>query len=101
MRFEWCLLADYEHTAGGAAAADVKHRGGLRAFDLVFARRTRYLPMQIQHLAHAGASDRMSRADEATARIDRQLAAELDDAFLDRLPRFARLGYPEMIDRHV
>src|SRR5579872_10513 len=101
MRFELRLLADYEHAAGRAAAADVKHRGGLRAFDLIIARRAGYLLMQIQHLAHAGASDRMSCADEAAARIDRQLAAHLDDAFLDRLPRFARLGYAEVIDCHV
>src|SRR5208283_4692118 len=61
----------------------------------------RYLAMAIEHLAYSGRADRMARADQPAARINRQLAAELDHAFLDRLPRFARLGDPEMINRHV
>src|SRR5579862_3223434 len=95
------LLADDEYAAGGAAAADVQHREFLRVLDLVVARAMRDLPMTIEHLAHARRADRMTRANQAAARIDRQLAAELDHAFLDRLPRLARLGDSEMIDRHV
>ena len=33
--------------------------------------------------------------------IDRHLAAHLDHAFLDRLPRFAGLGDAEVVNRHV
>src|SRR5208283_2435320 len=61
----------------------------------------RYLAMAVEHLAHSRRADRVARADQSAARVNRQLAAELDHAFLDRLPRFARLGDPEMIDRHV
>src|SRR5580700_11250563 len=81
------LLADDEHAAGGAAAADVQHREFLCVLDLVVARGKRYLPMAIEHLAHSRRADWMTRADKPAARIDRQLAAELDHAFLDRLPR--------------
>src|ERR1039458_9148599 len=95
------LLADDERAAGGGAAAEVQHRKFLRTLDLVLARAIGYLPIAIEHLAHAGRADRMARAYQSAARIDRQLAAELDHAFLDRLPRFARLGDSKMIDRHV
>src|SRR5208282_2571253 len=95
------LLADDEHAAGGAAAADIQHRKFLRIFDLIVAGAIGYLPMAIEHLPNAGRTDRMPRADQPAARIDRQLAAEFDHPFLDRLPRFARLGDSKMIDRHV
>src|SRR6202030_2199643 len=94
------LLADDEHAAGSAAATDIQHRKFFCAFDLVVARAMRYLPMAIEHLAHARRADRMARANQAAARINRQLAAELDYAFLDRFPRFAGFGDSEMIDRH-
>src|SRR5208282_2143597 len=95
------LLADDEYAARGAAAADIQYRKFLRTFDLVVARAMRDLPMAIEHLAHPGRAHRMARANQPAAWIDRQLAAELDHAFLDRFPRFARLGDSEMIDRHV
>src|SRR5215469_1319424 len=95
------LLADDEDAAGGAAAADIQHRELLRVLDLVIAGAARDLAMAIEHLPHARRADRMTRADKAAAWIDRQLAAKLDHAFLDRLPRLARLGDAEVIDRHV
>src|SRR3984957_20895398 len=71
------LLADDEHAAGGAATADIQHREFLRAFDLVVARAMRDLPMAIEHLAHPRRVDRMTRANQAAARIDRELAANI------------------------
>src|SRR5579863_695638 len=95
------LAADHKRATGRAAAADIKHREGLRAVHLIVARRAGHLPITIEHLTHPGRADRMTRADQPAARIDRQLPTHLDYALRDRLPRFTGLRYSEMIDRHV
>src|SRR6202165_4529834 len=98
---DFLALAHHEGATGGAAAADIEHRETLGALDLVIARRPAHLAVAIEHLAHAGRAHRMAYADEAAAGIHRHPAAHLDSALFDRLPRLARLGDAEVIDRHV
>src|SRR5207253_4358190 len=92
---------DDEHAGGRAGAADVQDAEGARAVDLIAARLTGRLQLRVENLAHAGGADRVAAADEPARRIDRQLAAGRDHALFDRLPRLARRGQPEVIDRHV
>src|SRR5258707_4137043 len=95
------MLAHDESATGRAAAADIEHREALGALDLVITRSSGHLAIAIEHLAYAGAADGMSDADKPSAGIHRYLAAHLDRAFLNRLPRLARLGDAEVVDRHV
>src|SRR5579864_5456206 len=95
------MLAHHESATGRAAAADIEHRKALGALDLVITRGSGHLAITIEHLTHAGAADRMSDADKPAAGIHRYLATHLDRAFLNRLPRLARLGDAEVVDRHV
>src|SRR5262245_27201686 len=94
-------MTDYENAARRAAAADVQHGEAARILDLVLARVLGHLLPGVERLAHAGRVGRVTAADEATARIDRHLAAELDHALFDRLPRLAGFREPEVVDRHV
>src|SRR5581483_893798 len=90
---------DDEADAGGTAAADVQGLEGLRPLDLVVPGSPGDLLVAVEDLTHAGGAHRMTRADEAPARIDGVLAADLEPARLDRLPALTGLGDAEVVDR--
>ena len=48
--------------------------------------------MQFQHLFHAGGAHRVSEANQSTASIDGDRAADLDIAVADHMSALARLG---------
>src|SRR5688572_2010777 len=82
-------------------AADVQRLHRLGTLDLILARGAGHLLVRVEELAHAGAPDRVTRADEAAARVDRVLAADLEPALFDGLPAFTGLGDAEVVDGHV
>ena len=88
-------VADDEADAGRAAAADVERLHVLGALDLIVAGLAGDLPVRVEQLAHARGAHRVPGADQAAARIDRVLAADLDVALLDRFPALTGLGDAE------
>src|SRR5205085_1714234 len=84
--FRWGSVADDKTDAGRAAAADVEGCDARGALDLILAGGPGDLLVGVEHLAGAGRANRMTGADQSTARVDGQLAAHLDGAVFDRLP---------------
>src|SRR4051812_41796174 len=95
------LATDNENAARRTRPTDVQGSKPLGVLHLIRARLTGRLQVRVVELTHARRTDRMAAADQATRRIDRELAVDGDDVLLDRLPRLARLGQAEVIDRHV
>src|SRR5208283_5361320 len=78
--------ADNETHCGGGAAAEVEGAEGFGALDLILAGRAADLLGRVEQHSHTGSSDRVSAADQSSAGIDRQPAADLDLAVFDGLP---------------
>jgi len=88
--------ADDERAARRAAAADVEGLEVPSALDLIVTGLPGDLEVGVEHLTTARGTHRMAGTDEASARVDRMLAVDLEPALLDRLPRLPGRGDPEM-----
>ncbi len=78
-----------------------KRAEGLRILDLIIAGGAADLFCRVEQHPHTGSPDRVSAADQSSAGVDRQPAADLDLTVLDGLPRLARAGQPDVVDGQV